>query len=100
MSPKEDHIQYQNNDINSYPFYSRNRLTKESRYVNYDFPKEMVDYRRELNNSSYINEPSSRQEMVRVASENKYKNNEAYEARQDIKSEHNIQASKQSNRMG
>ena len=68
--------------------------------MNYDFPKEMVDYRRELNNSSYINSPSSRQELVRVASENKYKNVEAHEARPDIKNDHNIQASKQSNRMG
>jgi len=38
--------------------------------------------------------------MVRVASENKYKNVEVHEGRPDIKNEHNIQASKQSNRMG
>ena len=38
--------------------------------------------------------------MVRVASENKCKNTEAPEAKLDIKNEHNIQASKQSNRMG
>ena len=38
--------------------------------------------------------------MVRVASENKYKDVEAHEARPDIKNDHNIQPSKQSNRMG
>jgi hypothetical protein len=37
---QESPIQYQNNDINSYPFYARNRLSKESRYVNYDFPQD------------------------------------------------------------
>jgi hypothetical protein len=38
--------------------------------------------------------------MVRVASENKYKDVEAHEAKPDIKNDHNIQPSKQSNRMG
>ena len=38
--------------------------------------------------------------MVRVASENKYKNVEAHEAKPDIKNDHKSQASKQSNRMG
>lgn len=43
---QESPIQYQNNDINGYPFYALNRLNKESRYVNYDFPKEERKYQR------------------------------------------------------
>ena len=39
-------IQYQNNDGSSYPFYARNRLTKESRYVNYDFSRDEPTYQR------------------------------------------------------
>jgi len=65
MYQPDSPIQYQNNDGNGYPFYARNRLTKESRYVNYDFPSEDRGYQREV-------ESNSRQELNRVASENKY----------------------------
>lgn len=32
-------IQQQNNDPSDYPFYARNRLNKEAKYVNYDFAR-------------------------------------------------------------
>ena len=32
----ESPVQYQKNDPNGYPFYAMNRLSKESRYINYD----------------------------------------------------------------
>ena len=39
QSSRYSPVQYQNNDLNGYPFYARNRLTKEPRFTNYDFTK-------------------------------------------------------------
>jgi hypothetical protein len=57
-------IQYMNNDHTSYPFYARNRLSKETKYVDYDFNKDQSEI--------------SRSSMIRVASENKYSQPERY----------------------
>jgi hypothetical protein len=57
-------IQHMNNDPTSYPFYARNRLSKESKYIDYDFHRDDQD----MNSRS----------MVRVASENKYNQNPRY----------------------
>jgi hypothetical protein len=53
-----------NNDHTSYPFYARNRLSKQAKYVDYDFNKDQS----EMSCSS----------MIRVASENKYSQPERY----------------------
>lgn len=51
-------IQYQNNDANGMPFYARNRLNKESRYVNYDFSRDEANYQRDPKPEK-INTPAS-----------------------------------------
>lgn len=53
-----------NNDPTSYPFYARNRLSKESKYIDYDFNRDQA----EMNHNS----------MIRVASENKYNQHPRY----------------------
>lgn len=39
ISSRYSPVQYQNNDSNGYPFYSRNHLTKEAKFTNYDFTR-------------------------------------------------------------
>lgn len=36
-------IQSQNNDPDAYPFYARNRLNKEAKYVNYEFTRSPIE---------------------------------------------------------
>ncbi len=52
-------IQYQNNDVNGYPFYARNRLNKESRYVNYDFSRDEPNYQRDSKADIAVTPPAN-----------------------------------------
>jgi hypothetical protein len=62
-APPASPIQYTNNDPSAYPFYARNRLSKEPKYTNYDFS-------RDENNYAQPNTP--REYLPRISSEQKY----------------------------
>jgi hypothetical protein len=70
-------VHYQNNDASSYPFYARNRLTKESRYVNYDLPKEERKYQNESLPVSF----NQSVELNRAPSEHRYQSSSKLEER-------------------
>lgn len=67
----ESPLQYQNNDANGYPFYARNHLTKESRYVNYDFAKDDRKYQREQN-EAMPNNVNQSMDLSRAQNEYRY----------------------------
>jgi hypothetical protein len=72
-APPGSPIQYTNNDPSAYPFYARNRLSKEPKYTNYDFSRD---------ENNYAQPRTPREQLPRISSEQKY-SQPIYALRQD-----------------